>query len=215
MKITLNNRHKTGLFLTTLIAGLSLIMGETFRETLGVVIIGCALTWAYGSTSRMLRYCIGSLGILVFLTPLIAGGLDHHTAIKDYEQSLDTFKSELPQFAREHPDLSAGIIPPPPGYVLQPRTLAVPDVGEIQFPGDMSGRNIAATLRKDKDHGQPPDWYYLALDAGVDPSQMSSLMPPRRRPKSIDIWQVFGEGMFFEIPAAILVILFFGSIVSE
>jgi hypothetical protein len=113
MKITLNNRHKAGLFLTTVVAGLCLILGETIRETLGAIIIGFALTWAFGSTSRVLRYCIGGLGILLFLVPLIAGFIDHHDAMQSYELSLDIFHTQLPQFAKDHPDLSAGLLTAP------------------------------------------------------------------------------------------------------
>jgi hypothetical protein len=113
MQISLNNRHKAGLFLTTVLAGLCLILGETFRETTGAIIIGFALTWAFGSTNRLLRYCIGGLALILFIAPLIAALIDHHNAVQSYEKSLEDFRSKLPEFAKEHPDLSAGLIPSP------------------------------------------------------------------------------------------------------
>jgi hypothetical protein len=214
MPISLNSRHKAGLFLTTVVAGLCLILGETLRETLGAIIIGFALTWAFGSTSRVLRYCIAGLGVLLFLVPFIAALIDHHNAMQSYEQSLESFRLQLPLFAKEHPDLAAGLVPPP-GYTLDPRILTVPNVGKISFPGNMSSRDIAVALRADKGHSQPPDWYYQALDAGIDPSQTDWLIVPNNRPKTLDIWHTISAGALFEVPSAILAILFFGSIAAE
>jgi hypothetical protein len=110
MHKSVSNRHKIGLFLTTIVVGLCLILGSTLREAAGVVIIGLALTWAFGSSSRMLRYCIGGLGVLGFIAPLVVALTDHHNAVQLYDQSLDSFRSKLPQFAKEHLDLSAGIV---------------------------------------------------------------------------------------------------------
>jgi multisubunit Na+/H+ antiporter MnhG subunit len=222
MLMSLNNKHKTGLFLTTVVAGFCLVLGETISETFGAVIIGLALTWAFGSANRALRYCIGVLGVLLFFSPIIAALIDRHSEIKNYETSVKTFKEELPQFAKEHPDLSAGIVNSPvsglpPGAVVVPlpRTLTIPNLGKVDFPANMSSRDIANALRRDKDHVQPPEWYYQALDAGVDPVETDSLLAPSDPPKPIDIWHIISDGMLVEIPSALLAILFLGSIFVE
>jgi hypothetical protein len=48
-RVAINHRHKVGLFLTVLSAGLCLLMGTSFRETCGVVLIGLAFSWSLGS----------------------------------------------------------------------------------------------------------------------------------------------------------------------
>ena len=222
MSISLNNRHKIGIFITALTAGLCLVLGEPFRETSVVIVIGLALAWAFGSPARAPHYCIGSIGALLFFTPLIADVIDHHTAVRRYEESLNSFRSRLPQFAKEHPDLSGGLVAQkitalPPGAVLAPlpRTFTVPNIGMVEFPGNMSSRQVAAALRADKDHAKPPEWYYEALDAGVDPTETERLVSPDDPPKALNMWRVFSDGMIFEIPSLLLAILFLGSVIFE
>jgi hypothetical protein len=259
MKITLNNRHKAGLFLTTVVAGLCLILGETVRETIGAIIIGCALTWAFGSTSKMLRISIGAIGFLILSVPFFAALIDHHDAVKSYEKSLESFRSKLPDFSKTHPDLTAGLPPPPSGYtldcpsptynplsgvgapvpsgpppgvVLGPpvpdpyaaygghiatsvRTLTVPIIGDVSFSCSMSSKDIAKALRAYPEKNRAPNWYLEALDAGVSPDAIDQLTPPLDKPESFDIKHAISDGAVIEVPSAILVILFFGSVIAE
>lgn len=229
MPTSLNNRHKAGLFLTAVVAGLCLVMGEGFRVTIGVSIIGLALSWALGSRLRALRWIIAILCILTMLAPLIAAIADHHIAARAYYRSVDDFHARLPSFAKEHPDLAAGIVPQnsdpyaalaalsggsTPGYedgdafTRASRTLDIPNVGQIYFPSKITAKDIAAAFRADKNHSQPPDWYFEALDAGVDPAQISNLSPPREKPKALDVVAEVSDGMLVEVPSAILAGIF-------
>lgn len=236
MLTSLNNRHKAGLFLTTVVAGLCLIMGENFRETLGAVILGLALSWTLGSNLRALRWTIAALSVLAMLAPLIAAVTDHHIAAKAYSRSVDDFRARIPSLAREHPDLAAGIVPrnsdpyaalaalsggTTAGYedgdvfTRASRTLDIPNVGHIYFPSKITAQEIATALRTEKDQKQPPAWYFEALDAGIDPAQISYLSPPGEKPKALDIWAALSDGMLFEVPSAILAIMFLASLVLD
>lgn len=245
MQITLNNRHKAGVFLTTVVAGVCLILGENFRETLGAVIIGFALTWAFGSNSKALRYCIAAIGAFLFFVPLIATLIDHHNAVNSYEKSVESFRSNLPGFAKEHPDLTAGLLPALPrgaklntpvtardplacirtsvsdpyaaygGSVANSRTLVVPNIGNIAFPCAMSDKDIAKALRAYPEGARAPYWYLEALDAGVSPDDIDQLTPPLDKPEAFDIKSAISDSLIVEIPSALLAILFFGSIFVE
>jgi hypothetical protein len=250
MKISLNNRHKAGLFLTTVVAGLCLILGEDFRESLGVIIIGCALTWAYGSGSRLLRYSIGTIAVLAILTPTIVSLVDHHTAVTANEQSVTAYRASLPSLAKEYPDDPlAGIGTPvptsDPGSVkIDPSTgeritaptehnaasdfgfrpayptnrmriLAIPNIGNIAFPANMSSKEIAKALRAEPEGTRAPYWYLEALDAGISPNEVEKLVPPSDSPASFDLKAAVVGGFLIEIPAAFLAFLFFGSILVE
>jgi hypothetical protein len=235
MKMMLNSRNKAGLFLTTVVAGLCLILGENFRETLGAIFIGFALTWAFGSTNKMLRICIGALGLLLFFAPVVIVFIDHHNSLKGYEQSVKNFRSQLPQLAKEHPDIAAGIMPRSNDpyealaalyggkspddkedvFTTASRTLDIPDVGTIYFPSDVTARDIAQAFRSAKDHKQPPDWYLEALDAGIDPAQISYLSPPADKPKPLNVWSTITEGVWVELPSIALALTFFGSLLAD
>jgi hypothetical protein len=235
MTITLNNRHKAGLFFTTVVAGLCLILGETFRETIGAIIIGFALTWAFGSTSRSLRISIGALGTLILVVPLFAALIDHHDALQKYEKSLRSFRSKLPDFAKAHPDLATGLrLPPGATLNLEPsttddpyacygepiasnasQTLEIPNVGKIAFPCSASDRDIAKAIRANQNKNPAPSWYLEALDAGISPGWIVELTPPLEKPDTFDLKHTLSDGALIEIPSAILAILFFGSVIAE
>jgi hypothetical protein len=220
MKLTitdLNNRHKTGLFLTAIAAGLCLFFEDSVRQTLGVILIGSAFAWAFGSANRALRLVVAALGILTMVGPLIAALIDHRDAMRTYEESVVDFEKQLPEFVREHPDLSAGLPPLPSGYTLDQidRTITVPNVGRIAFPQQMSSQKIAQALKENTGQGKPPEWYFKALEAGLDPTAVDDLPTPRDRPADFSLSASIADGYFLEIPGLLLAILFVGSVMSD
>ena len=72
----LNRRHKAALFLTLLIAGLTLIFSESVLTALGVTLLCLAFTWAVGSDSRAVHYAFLVVGLVVLLGPLVQHGAE-------------------------------------------------------------------------------------------------------------------------------------------
>lgn len=287
MPISLNSRHKVGVFVTAIAVGVCLCLGASFRNACGAIIIGLALSWALGSNIRPLRWGIAVVSILIMLTPLLVAVVEHYRAVRAYGQSIANFRARLPALAEEHPDLAAGVVylgpktgepistppitewdakgrpirpsggatessgsgrpsgsggapptPPPPrndpyealaalyggvpqgddkvdAFTRASRTLDIPNVGEIYFPSNVSAKDIAAAFRAARDHSQPPDWYFEALDAGIDPAQISYLSPPGDRPRPLEPWTAISDGALIELSSTALAFAFFGSFLLE
>jgi len=199
-----------------------LLIGAGWREIWGLTLLGLAFAWAFGSASRILRLCLGLAGVFLMLYPVASGRIDRYQSQHEYNQKLGEFEKRLPEFAREHPDLSAGLVSKPitglpPGAVVVPvtRTVPVPNVGRIRFPVDMSDKEIAEALRGSNDRGQPPQWYFDALNAGVDAEMISKLDTPRQTVRTPSVMETIESGFLEESIGAALVLLFLGSLVAE
>jgi hypothetical protein len=66
----LNQRHKAALFLTLLAAGASLVLNMAAKQTTGVVLLGLAFAWAFGSNSRAVHVLFIAAGVLLILIPM-------------------------------------------------------------------------------------------------------------------------------------------------
>jgi len=65
---SLNRRHKAGLFLVLVATGLSLFFEASAKQTAGIVLLGVAATWLFGSVSlRTLGFTACSLACAVML----------------------------------------------------------------------------------------------------------------------------------------------------
>jgi hypothetical protein len=63
----LNRRHKAGLFLTLVAAGLCLFFESSAKQTAGIVVLGVAATWLIGSVS------VRALAAILFVAAFLAG----------------------------------------------------------------------------------------------------------------------------------------------
>lgn len=63
LAVRLNRRNKTALFLTLLAAGTSLMWGAGTKQTIGIVLLGVAFAWAFGSESRAVHWLFVVLGM--------------------------------------------------------------------------------------------------------------------------------------------------------
>jgi uncharacterized membrane protein len=84
----LNRRHKVALFLTLLAAGASLVLNMSAKQTAGVVLLGLAFAWAFGSNSRAVHVLFIALGVL-----LITFGMAVLRPLSDYYQKKVDFES--------------------------------------------------------------------------------------------------------------------------
>jgi hypothetical protein len=95
------------------------------------------------------------------------------------------------------------------------RILDIPDVGRVYFPSKIPGKEIAAAFRAAKDHKQPPIWYLEALDAGIDPAQITYLPSLPEHPEVLKITTAISEGMPIELPSAFVTATFLASLILE
>jgi hypothetical protein len=217
-----NQRHKVGLFITAIGAGLCLLVGTGFRETCGIILLGLAFAWAFGSSNRILRLCLAGIGLTLLLHPVTDALWSQYKAKHEYNEKLAAFEKQLPQLAREHPDLSAGFVAQPvpklpPGAILMPqtRTFPIPNVGNVQFPIDSSSKEIAEALRHSKDKGVPPQWYFNALDAGIDAEKIDGLDSPGWLEVPPSISGRIKADYLEEGLGAILIAMFLGSLIAD
>ena len=113
---SLNRRHKAGLFLVLVATGLSLFFEASAKQTAGIVLLGVAATWLFGSVSlRTLGFTACSLacavGLLIAVVPLyqrwtstIASGEEHDFAFSQIRQAVAS---------------APVILPPPPGFMIE------------------------------------------------------------------------------------------------
>jgi hypothetical protein len=111
--MSLNGRHKIGLFITATAAGISLLAGSSLREAAGVVVIGLALAWALGASNRALHACLATAGLILLLEPLVAAIIGHLEERAEYNRAVAAWEGKLPELAKQNPDLSAGFVNPP------------------------------------------------------------------------------------------------------
>ena len=234
----LKTRHKLGLFVTTILIGTALMLGEPVRNTLGAVIIGFALTWAYGSSSRALRFCLALIAIAMLLSPVLISFHAHYETVRAHEKSVSAFQTQIPRLVSEHPDLTAGLMSPPSGFVPERPPVVldfskaqpiapgdripagalvgedVPSIGLITFPVGASSKDKAQILRKSYPE-KAPEWYLQALDAGVDSSALAFPNIPTEIPPPFSLSSAVLGGAVLEIPALVLTVLFVESLLAD
>src|SRR5260370_41127817 len=86
---SLNRRHKVGLFLVLVAAGISLFIEASTKQTAGIVLLGIAATWLLGTISVRLLWLLSSfLGCLV---GIIAGGKPVVDDWKSFQESIQSY----------------------------------------------------------------------------------------------------------------------------
>lgn len=99
----LNRRHKVALFFTLAATGVSLIAGVGLRVSFGVVLIGVALAWAFGTDNRVLHALYLAIGLSVAAVPLILEWDEHHAQRVAFLKKVAEFQRAIPQFAKDYP----------------------------------------------------------------------------------------------------------------
>ena len=85
--MVLNRRHKAGLFLVLIATGLSLLFEASAKQTAGVVLLGLAATWLFGSLS------LRTLGIIACLLACASGlFIAAYPVEADWERYQITFR---------------------------------------------------------------------------------------------------------------------------
>jgi hypothetical protein len=103
LPLNLNRRHKVALFFTLALAGIAALNAAKMMEVVGILLLGLALAWAFGSDSRVVHWLFLSLGLL--LTCLTVGGAwyIHQSYSNLYAQKVAAFEQRIPELANKYP----------------------------------------------------------------------------------------------------------------
>jgi hypothetical protein len=96
----LNRRHKTGLFLVLVGAGLALLTGAPWRETVGAALLGLAVTWLLGSPSlRALAFSLSLIGCLLGVSlvalPILNDWSDARRSARSYDSAVSAIRQAI------------------------------------------------------------------------------------------------------------------------
>src|ERR1019366_4266745 len=103
LPLNLNRRHKVTLFLTVLLAGIAALNSAKMMEVVGILLLGLALAWAFGSDSRVVHWLFLSLGALLACGTVGLAWLIHQSDTNLYAQKVAAFEQRIPELAKEYP----------------------------------------------------------------------------------------------------------------
>lgn len=91
--MTLNWRHKTGLFLTLVAEGCGLFLEVSAKQAVGITLLGIALSWLIGSlTPRTLgvafAFLICAVGLYVGAAPVWSDWNSTQTSAAEYDLAI-------------------------------------------------------------------------------------------------------------------------------
>lgn len=98
--VNLNRRHKAGLFVVLVATSLSVFFEASARQTAGIVFLGVAATWLFGSVSlRVLGFRFSSLacvvGLCVAIFPILNERHSYLVASAEYDSVLVEIRAEI------------------------------------------------------------------------------------------------------------------------
>lgn len=103
LPLNLNRRHKVALFLTVLLAGIAALNGAKMMQVIGILLLGLALAWAFGSDSRVVHWLFLSVGVLLACGTVGLAWLIHQSDTNQYAQKVAAFEQRIPELAKEYP----------------------------------------------------------------------------------------------------------------
>jgi hypothetical protein len=101
--LNLNRRHKVTLFLTLVLAGTAALNGAKMMEVVGILLLGLALAWAFGSDSRIVHWLFLSVGVLLACWTIGIPGYRYKSDANLYAQRAAAFEQRIPELAKEYP----------------------------------------------------------------------------------------------------------------
>ncbi len=151
--VTLNRRHKAGAFLVLVAAGLSLSFEASAKQTAGIVLLGVAATWLFGSVSlRVLGFVSCSLGCIsglcVAILPILSERDSYLAASAEYDLALAEIRAAV---ARAPVWEIKGL---PEGTVVRPQNKTV--VPSLQDKWQVVKEEVVRPLNKSVVPPPPP-----------------------------------------------------------
>jgi len=103
LPLNLNRRHKVTLFLTVVLAGIAALNGGKMMQVVGILLLGLALAWAFGSDSRVVHWLFLCLGVFLVCWTVGFARLRYHNDANLYAQKVAAFEQRIPELAKEYP----------------------------------------------------------------------------------------------------------------
>jgi hypothetical protein len=153
--MTLNWRHKAGLFLTLVAVGCGLFLELSAKQAVGIALIGIAFSWLIGSSRRALRvaFAIGicAVGLYIAAAPVWSDWKSKKESAAEYEIGISDLQYAIKSIFR-----GTNIMDSPQGIVLT-RFVTIPDSSKSWirpemadrtpgFPETMSGADVMQDL---------------------------------------------------------------------
>ncbi|HVO61415.1 MAG TPA: hypothetical protein VMT53_10805 [Terriglobales bacterium] len=110
LPLNLNRRHKVTLFLTLVLAGIAAVSGTKMMEVVGILLLGLALAWAFGSDSRVVHWLFLSFGVLLACGTVGLAWYVHQRDTNLYAKEVAAFEQRIPELAKEYPLHKSGQI---------------------------------------------------------------------------------------------------------
>lgn len=104
MPTRLNRRHQFALFTVLGIAGIAAVSGATLTQTAGILLLGLAFAWAFGSDSRGVHWSFVVVGIVLVLgVSILIPWCTSKLEARHYGGKVARFENKMPELARRYP----------------------------------------------------------------------------------------------------------------
>jgi hypothetical protein len=99
-----NRRHKAAILLTLLAAGTSLIVDLETKQVVGIVLLGLAFAWLFGSNNPLAHSVLIVAGLSLTATPLWRDWHEYREERRSYFASVADFETRIPELAKRYPE---------------------------------------------------------------------------------------------------------------
>jgi hypothetical protein len=155
--LNLNRRRKVTLFLTVVLAGIAALNSAKMMQVVGILLLGLALAWAFGSNSRVVHWLFLSLGALLACGIVGLGWYVHQSDTNLYAQRVAAFEQRIPELAKEYPLDKPQ--PVPGTFRPLPPLMPIPEGATVAPQPKMSSPHVT---------WDEPPWNDAARVAGLD-----------------------------------------------
>ncbi|HXA76347.1 MAG TPA: hypothetical protein VNV41_04380 [Candidatus Acidoferrales bacterium] len=177
MLANLNRRHKVGLFLVLVAAGLSLFLEASAKQTAGIILLGLAGAWLLGSLKLRTLWLVSSiLACVVGLGIVAIPVIDDSNSIQYSVQSYDNALSDLGRDVSSARAIPQYTVDPPDETTLSYDSSTRKWVPDITFSAyattkgqwqDRSAKNVPKSSGADHD-----DWVDVGTTVVIPPAAM-------------------------------------------
>jgi hypothetical protein len=208
LALRLNRRHKAALFVILVAAGASLVSGDAMKIGLGIILLGVAFAWAFGSDSRVVHSLFLACGLLIVIGTLMYDWHVHREKARLYRDQVAEFERKIPDFAKSYPVSPYAAVPSAKKQQARPSSgytrVILPDGSCVYYPTSMGYAEIMDVTQSE--HGGEDcqaKWYTDAVAAGVEITAIQKEEKPgngKKPPEPFKLWRSARKNLFLIVP---------------